>query len=104
MLSERQVVDRLIELRLVSPATIVDGALAIHDASRRNRNFKVVSERAPSFLVKQGFGAEGRATLANEAAVYQVLASKGAELGRYVPRFHGWDEEHAMLVLELVES
>jgi aminoglycoside phosphotransferase (APT) family kinase protein len=63
-----------------------------------------VSESAPSFLVKQGFGAEGRATLANEAAVYQVLASQGPDLGRYVPRFHGWDEEHAMLVLELVES
>jgi aminoglycoside phosphotransferase (APT) family kinase protein len=104
MLSERQVVDRLIELRLVSPATIVAGDLAVHDASRRNRNFKVVSDGAPSFLVKQGFGAEGRATLTNEAAVYRVLASGGPDLVRHVPQFHGWDPDHAMLVLELVES
>jgi aminoglycoside phosphotransferase len=104
MLSERQVVDRLMALGLVSPATVVAGDLAVHDASRRNRNFKVVSDRAPSFLVKQGFGAEGRATVANEAAVYSVLATGGPDLGRHVPQFHGWDPDHAMIVLELVES
>src|SRR4051794_1914691 len=104
MLSERQVVDRLVTLELVSPATIVAGDLNIHDASRRNRNFKVVSDSGPSFLVKQGFGGEGRATLANEAAVYQVLASHGRDLGRYIPQFHGWDPDQAMIVLELVES
>jgi aminoglycoside phosphotransferase (APT) family kinase protein len=104
MLSEREVVDRLMATGLLSPATIVAGDLAIHDASRRNRNFKVVSERGPSFLVKQGFGAEGRATVANEAAVYQVLAARAPDLGRYVPRFYGHDPEQAMIVLELVES
>ena len=104
MLSERQVVDRLMASGLVSPATVVAGDLAIHDVSRRNRNFKVVSDRSPSFLVKQGFGTEGQATLANEAAVYEVLASQGPELGRHVPQFHAWEPDHAMIVLELVES
>jgi aminoglycoside phosphotransferase (APT) family kinase protein len=104
MLTERQVVDRLMATGLLSPATVVAGDLAIHDASRRNRNFKVVSERGPSFLVKQGFGAEGRATVANEAVVYQALATRGPSLTRHVPQFFGYDPDHGMIVLELVES
>jgi aminoglycoside phosphotransferase (APT) family kinase protein len=104
MLSERQVVDFLLAKGLLPAETVVDGDLAIYDASRRNRNFKVMSGSGPSFLVKQGVGAEGRATLANEAGVYQALAAGAGRVGRYLPTLHAHDPDHGMLVLELIAS
>src|SRR4051812_21519779 len=103
MLTEREVVDYLLDRGLLSTETVVDGDLAIYDATRRNRNFRIVSVHGPSYLVKQGFGAEGRATVANEAGVYQALAAGGARVARYVPAFHGYEPEHGLLVLELIE-
>jgi aminoglycoside phosphotransferase (APT) family kinase protein len=104
MLGELELVDFLMTRGLVDASTVVDGDLAIFDASRRNRNFRVVSRTGPSYLVKQGFGAEGRATLANEAGVYQALAAGGARVTRYLPGFHAYDQEHGVLVLELVDG
>jgi len=104
MLGELEVVDFLMASGLVAASTVVDGDLAVFDASRRNRNFRVTSSTGPSYLVKQGFGAEGRATVANEAAVYQALAASGPRVGRYLPAFHGYDPERGVLVLELVEG
>lgn len=105
MLSEREVVQSLLERGLLSPADVVDGDLTIYDVSRRNRNFRVVSGSGPSYLVKQGFGEEGRVTLANEAGVYAALAAAGgARVTRYLPAFHAYDPDAGMIVLELVDS
>lgn len=78
----------------------------VMDVSRRNRNYKVVSERGPSYLLKQGIGPEGRATLANEAAVYQLLQSDRSTHGLdcYLPRCYGYDPEEHILILELVRN
>lgn len=102
MLGEREVLDLLIARDLLSPRNVVDGGLAIRDVSRRNRNFRVTTDDGPSYLVKQGFGAEGRATVSHEAAVYSALGSRDGRLRRYLPVCHAWEPDQALLVLELL--
>ena len=75
MLTQLEVAAYLLQHDLISAASIVEGDLAVADASRRNRNFKVISERGPSYLLKQGVGSGGKATLAHEAVVYEFLRS-----------------------------
>jgi Ser/Thr protein kinase RdoA (MazF antagonist) len=102
MLGEREVLDLLMARGLLSPREVVDGGLAIRDVSRRNRNYRVTTPEGPSYLVKQGFGPEGRATVAHEAAAYAALADLDAPIDRYLPARHAWEPEHALLVLELL--
>ncbi len=106
MLSQSEVAPYLLKRGLVSAESIVEGDLMVMDISRRNRNYKVVSERGPSYLLKQGIGPEGRATLANEAAVYQLFQSdRGTHrLDCYLPRCYGYDPEEHILILELLRN
>jgi aminoglycoside phosphotransferase (APT) family kinase protein len=104
MLDERGVADYLIARELVAPERVVAGDLEIRDASRRNRNYRVESRDGPSYLVKQAGTPDARATLAQEASAYRVLEAAGPAVARYVPAFHGFDDHHALLVLELVDS
>jgi|SRR5215217_5938183 len=109
MLTQDEVAPYLLGRKLVSAESIVEGDLAVVDASRRNRNFKVLSERGPSYLLKQGLGPEGRATVAHEAAVYDLLLrakddNGGLTLNDYLPRCYAYDTEEHVLVLELLRD
>jgi hypothetical protein len=75
MLTQRAAALYLLERGFVSAESIVESDLVIADASRRNRNFKVISERDTCYLLKQGITADGIETIAREAAVYQRLQS-----------------------------
>lgn len=106
MLNEDRLVGYLLAQELISPETIVASDLAIHNVSRRNNNFKVLSEHGPCLMLKQG-GEKGAGpgTLAHEAAAYHFLAAPGASaLHRFVPRLHNYDPGENMLVLELTEN
>jgi aminoglycoside phosphotransferase (APT) family kinase protein len=105
-LTSREVVPYLREHDLISAQSIVDGDLVIVDASRRNRNFKVIREKGTSYLIKEGLGLRGDATVAHEAAVYQFLQSSpaGDGLERYLPTFYGYDPQADILVIELVRN
>lgn len=104
LLRPTEVVPYLLRRKLLRPATVVAGDLTITDASRRNRNFRVVSERDPSYLLKQGIGAGGARTVGHEAATYRVLHEDPALAGmkRYLPACHGFDTERGILTLELL--
>jgi hypothetical protein len=106
MLTQPQAVAHLLRRELIGAASIVEGHLALADASRRNRNFTVTSERGPSYLLKQGVGPSGTATVAHEALVYEFLRSLAAEdgLDDYLPRYYGYDPEEKVLVLELLPN
>ncbi len=106
MLTQSEVAPYLLKRGLVSAESIVEGDLVVMDVSRRNRNYKVVSERGPSYLLKQGIGPEGIETIANEAAVYQLLHSDRSTHGldRYLPHCYGYDPEEHILILELVRN
>ena len=106
MLTQLEVVPYLLQCKLVGVDPFVDGDLVVEDASRRNRNFKVISERAPSYLLKQGIGQDGVVTVANEATMYELFWSDTAndELRRYLPRFYKYDPGEGLLVLEFLRD
>ena len=104
MLTQSKVVAYLIERGLVSTETLVEGDLMVVEASRRNRNFKVISERSSSYLLKQGGAPNGVGTVAYEAGVYQLLQSGAGndDFSCYLPRCYGYDPDEHILILELL--
>ena len=83
---------------------MVDGGIVVREVSRRNCNFAVDVGDAPSYLLKQGFGPEGAATVAHEAAVYEKLSVTGGAMDAYLPRFCGYDVGERVLILELIRG
>jgi thiamine kinase-like enzyme len=106
MLVQSKVIQYLMERGLISAASAVEGDLVVLDASRRNHNFKVISQRGPSYLLKQGVGPNKTATVANESAIYKCLQSHAGDNGleRYLPYFYGYDAEEGILILELLNG
>lgn len=103
-MAQRDVVAYLVCRGLLSSAAVVDGQVVVRDASRRNRNFKVISETTTSYMLKQRIGMSGMRMLAHEASAYRRFHSLALanELGRYVPPFHGYDEERDIIILGLL--
>jgi aminoglycoside phosphotransferase (APT) family kinase protein len=99
------VVRYLLDRGLLEVTSIVDGDLVVLDATRRNRNIKVFRSEGPSYLVKQGIDADGRATVAHEAAVYDLLGRSPERngLARHLPRVFEFEPETGTLVLELFD-
>lgn len=103
MLTQRAVVPYLLRRKLISEESIVEGDLAVVDVSRRNLNFQVISERSPCFLLKQGVGPDGIATIRHEAAVYQRLTGD-CGFDRQLPRFFGYDPKEQILIIEYLRD
>jgi Phosphotransferase enzyme family len=105
MLTQSEVARFLLRRELISAMSIVDGSLRVEEASRRNRNFKVKTETESSFLLKQGLSANGRATVAHEARVYQKFEStSNLGLREYLPGYSGFDADQGVLILQLLQD
>jgi hypothetical protein len=93
----------LIDRALLDPTEIVDGRLSIVDASRRNRNFKVIRQGVPGLFVKQmrDMQTDAMLTLKREATCYE-LARDIPALARIMPRLIQYDELRHTLVMELL--
>jgi hypothetical protein len=106
MLTQRAVVPYLLQRKWISAQSVVESDLAVVDASRRNLNFQVISERGPCYLLKQGVGPDGVETVAREAAIYERLQSsiESRELDRYLPRFISYDPKEQILIIELIRD
>jgi len=87
------VVPFLIERGLVDLPAVVDEGLRIVDASRRNRNLKVLRRSGEGVILKQPHEAEprGAETFAREAAIYRFFwrDPRGAPMRAVVPRLLG---------------
>jgi thiamine kinase-like enzyme len=97
----------LLQRGLIDTRAIVEGDLLVIDSSRRNANFKVISERGPSYLLKQGIGPRRSEGIANEAAIYNYLHHEHPShhtLRSYlaVLRFH--DSGEGILVTDLLPN
>ena len=106
MLTQAQIAHYLVAGGFSSAESIVDGDFEVMEASRRNSNFKVVTNRGPSYLLKQLKDASAGETVANEARVYrffQKVSTDGALLG-YVPRVLQYDSDQGMLIVELLRN
>lgn len=104
MLAQSQVAHYLNQNDLTSSEHFVDCDFTVTEASRRNRNFKVLSQHGPSYLLKQGIGSAATATVKHEATVYnflQQLPAKSRLLG-YIPKFIRYDSLRQILILELL--
>jgi hypothetical protein len=105
MLTQHEVVPYLLARGFLTPKCIVDGDVAVVDASRRNHNFIIISP-AGCYLLKQAVGLDRSETIAREASIYQALSSKALPNGfaRYLPKFHAYDAEQHILILEFVQD
>src|SRR4051812_604510 len=91
----------LIDRGLISPSAIAAGDLVVIDASRRNRNFKVL--HGGGLFVKQirSLQTDAMLTLRREAACYELARSDPA-LARLMPRLVVYDPQRHVLVVELI--
>jgi aminoglycoside phosphotransferase (APT) family kinase protein len=104
VLEQAEAAGYLLDRGLLTPETVVGGGLVVREVSSRNRNFAVAASTGPSYLLKQGRSAEGAATVAREAAVYEELFRRGDELLPRLARFVEYDADAGVLVLELVRD
>jgi hypothetical protein len=104
MLSYSNIISLFLERNILTPQHLVAGSVRVSDASYRNTNFRVECDPGPSYLVKQGVGADKAATVGHEAALYEALQAGGVAQGiaGYLPRFYGYEREHNTLIIELL--
>jgi hypothetical protein len=93
----------LIGRQLITAETVVSGGISVLDASRRNRNFKVLRGDGPGLFVKQmrEMQSDAMLTLRREAACYELAAEHPA-LSRLMPKLIRYEPNRHVLVLELL--
>jgi len=121
VLALSQVAHYLLARGLIEPESVLDGHLAITEVSSRNQNCAVHAVGWEGLFLKQAFpGANSSRdavealrkagpSLTHEAAVYALLGSlppPGSDpaIETLLPRCHGYDPEHGLLVLELIDG
>lgn len=108
MLTTPDVIPYLRGRGVLDAGSVVDGGVRVFDASRRNRNFRVVRRDGGSLFLKQGTTREGMNTTSREAAVYALLEGGPSAGGRprfpFAPRVIDYDPDETVLVLELVDG
>jgi Ser/Thr protein kinase RdoA (MazF antagonist) len=104
LLAQEDVARYLLDRGLLGPEALLDGDLAITDVSSRNRNFRVETRDGPCYLLKQAMTPQDTAMVAHEAGIYQQLGQGEDKLSGHLPRYHGYDQEQGVLVLELVRN
>ena len=99
MLAAADVLPYLLDRGLVPAAAVVDGQLAIDDASRRNDVFVVRPAGAPGLVVKQDRN-DDLAGVRHEAAVLGRLRAADPRLAALLPVVIAYDAARGVLVLE----
>ena len=103
--SAEEAIPYLIGLGLLSHRDVMRDDIRVEDASRRNRNLKVISSRGPSFFLKQPDSSD-RSTLEGidrEARHYRTLADQPERsIQRLFPTLFHYDAERIVLVLEAI--
>ena len=106
MLAQSQIAQYLVARGLTSPQCIVDCDFEVSEVSRRNRNFRVLSEHGSCYLLKQCKSPGETDTLVHEARVYGLLHQVAGEssLLHYLPRVVKYDANEKVLILELLRN
>lgn len=103
ILQEASVVAYLLEQQAIFPQALVEGSLEVTNISRRNLNFKIINERGPSYLLKQGIGKSNWQTLKRELDVYQYFKENDV-LQAFVPNCYRYDNEQHIIILEFLKN
>jgi hypothetical protein len=106
LLTPTNICQYLIARRIISNDSVVDGAFAVIDVSRRNRNFKVFQGKHRGYFVKQiqHWDPQAVAMLQCEAACYWLARHDEAFAGlaRVTPEFCSYDLERHILITRLL--
>jgi hypothetical protein len=102
-LRTQEIVRYLISRKLTTLHEVVSGDLIIIDASRRNRNLKVIRQFGRSYFVKLALEPGADKSVAREAALYRFFGTvaAGKKLQTYLPKFCCDYPQAHLLVLEL---
>lgn len=102
------VIPYLLEFKLIDTKSIVDGDLQIFDASRKNRNIRVMRKNNTSFLLKQSSQTDinSSITLKREALLYALMQNDDdfSSLVDLAPRIYDFDEDKNILITEFVKG
>ena len=99
MLLQGDLISYLLEHGCLNAERVVAGDVTLEDASRRNRNFRVLSKRGPCYFVKQASpGVE--ASIAREARVLRFLGSPHGprHVARHVPEVSRYDPKRSVII------
>lgn len=106
MLTVDNVVDFLLDRRLIDAGWMIDGPLSIRSVARKNRNLEIVGPGMTGFLIKQPFDPadRGHETLAREAMFHGFCREEPATatMARVLPRLLDCDLDEAILVFERI--
>jgi len=98
----------LIDRGLVAADSVVDGDYMVAETSRRNRNFKIIRRRHPSYFVKQieTWDPHAIATLQCEARCYWLAQNLAAfaPLSPFLPKYYAFDQSRNILIVELLQQ
>ncbi|OTX87121.1 hypothetical protein BK726_17320 [Bacillus thuringiensis serovar londrina] len=101
-LEPQEIMIYLLKENFIQPQSIVNGELKLINTSRRNYNLKAIQNRGPSYFLKQGVTKNKILTVTREAENYELLHSFNGdgEFSRYLPRFHRYDSQKHLLIIE----
>lgn len=101
MLAQQEVVPYLLQHDLLHPIQVVEDSLTVLKVTSRNISYKVLSETAECYLLKQSISTSQRELVANEAAAYKLFSSNGkTRLQRYVAGLHHYQPGDGILVVQ----
>jgi thiamine kinase-like enzyme len=102
------VTNYLLNKKLIDPKSIVDGDLKIIDASRKNRNIKVIRKNAVCYLLKQATLADpyNAEPIRRESRLYTLAQTDSdfISLGEIMPRTIDYDSQNEILIIEFITN
>jgi hypothetical protein len=108
VITTKNIVHYLLDQRLISAESVVDGDFMCIEATRRNRNFKILRKNGRSLFIKQvkSYDQQSLTSLLREAQSYHLASKNPAftELAKLMPKMISYDAGRNILVLELLQE
>lgn len=98
----------LFDKGFTSPESVINSEVKIIPVSSRNRNFKILINNKPGYLVKQisAPDEEKMRSLRQEAILFWLVKNdpQYQSLSKFMPAFHDFEENDQVLTIELIEN
>ncbi|MGF1576510.1 MAG: phosphotransferase [Cyanophyceae cyanobacterium] len=105
MLNHCDVLSYLLEKNWLDRSHLIQDSFQIASLSRRNWNYKVVSDQSPCYFLKQGEGDIDLGTVQHEASIYQLFQEESSsKLTRYLPHYYDYASTQKILVIEFIPN
>jgi thiamine kinase-like enzyme len=102
------VINYLLEKKLLDNESIVDGALEIFDVSRKNRNIKIANRLGSDLFLKQANPYDNNSiiTIKRESLLYAILQTENefTSMVDIAPKIVDYDEKNNIMLTEFVHG